>query len=85
MWAADFGDLVFSGCGFLGSFQVSRPGSGGSSLFRLILFASALRDCSGSSLCPRDDPGLLLLREATRRMDFQLRQPALPEGSRADS
>jgi hypothetical protein len=86
MCAADVGDLTFSfsvsGAACAASFQESRLGRGGNSLFRLIpldFFA-----WSASSDCPLDVPGLLLLLDNDLRARVQPRQPALCGGSTAD-
>jgi hypothetical protein len=84
MCAADVGDLTFSfaGAGSTASFQESRLGRGGSSLFRFIpldFFAWSV-----SSDCPFDVPGLLLLLDSDLRARVQPRQPALFGGSTAE-
>lgn len=72
----DFGDCGCSlGCSGSGSFQVSRPGSGGSSLLRLTVLESPFLLCSDSSVGPFEVPGRLLLRELDLRGRFQPRQP----------
>lgn len=78
------GDLSGSGGGSTcSSFQESKLGRGGSSLFRLTTWGLGFFDDSGSSGFPLDVPGLLLLRELDLRR-FQLRQP-LAEPVRAGS